>query len=360
MNLYGQEHKYVDVTGMKINYYGYFTPFGGYGIANLNWVKFLKRRGVDVSVFSKLSIERREKEFSVLDKEMQGIFGEFDLRDIGIVESTPFDFGMNQSRIKIANTMAETDEIGKDWVDAINKMDYVIVPNMFYRKVFEKCGVEKPIKIISHGVDLETFPYYDRPKRHIFTFGMCGYLNDRKSVYEVVEAFVNEFGPNEPVRLMLHSTDPAFGYYRKLKDPRISVTVDLKDFKEINKFYRKLDAFVFPSKAEGIGYPPREAMATGLPTIVMNYSGLEDIAWDYWTYPINPDGFTRSNPVIEQPGNWAKVNIKELMFQMRAIYSDKNEAKRRGLAAHNQIKINYSWENKVNHLVELIDEVSKM
>ena len=52
---------------LKINYYGYFTPLGGYGIANINWVKHLKRLGVDVSPHAKFKPLPDSYEWSIMD-----------------------------------------------------------------------------------------------------------------------------------------------------------------------------------------------------------------------------------------------------------------------------------------------------
>ncbi len=330
---------------MKISYYGYFTPFGGYGIANIHWVKHLGRIGVDVSVNAKFAPYPGTDEWKVLDDEERLMFKmPFEKRKIGVIETTPFNFHMIDTKIKVANTMAESDEISGSWVTELNNMTHVIVPNKFYQKVFKKSGVTVPITVIPHGVSRQ-YAYCDRPKRKTFTFGSCGYLNKRKGVFEMIRAFSSEFNKNEPVRLKLHTTDPNLGFYKNLKDKRIEITDELWNFDQLNNFYDSLDCFVFPSRAEGIGYPPREAMATGLPTIIMNYSGLEEIAKEEWAYPIYPAGFEKCNPVAEQSGNWAKIGIGELMYQMRNVYKNQEEAREKGMKASFMIKTAFDWED---------------
>ena len=342
---------------MNISYYGYFSPFGGYGIANLSWVKYLRRAGVGVSVNAKFIPRPGTQEWEVLSSEEREMFGEFKERRIGIIEATPDHFHLNKCEIKIANTMAETDEIGPKWVGALNSMHYVIVPNDFYRRVFKKCGVFVPIKVIPHGIDTKRFKYFERSrrKRQTYIFGCCGYLNDRKGVFELIRAFSSEFNDNEPVKLRLHSTDPNLGFYSNMKDKRIEVTTKLWDFDKLVEWYHDLDCFVFPSKAEGVGYPPREAMATGLPTILTNYSGLEDIA--SLGISLTPTEFVKANPMVQQPGNWAKIDIPELMGAMRHMYDNKDYSYVIGKAASKEIHKNHSWEKCVGKLTEFLDEV---
>jgi glycosyltransferase involved in cell wall biosynthesis len=344
---------------LKINYYGYFTPFGGYGIANINWVKHLRRLGVDVSVDPKFAPVVGSAEWNILSDEEREMFKEpYEKRRVGIIESNPFDFERNKSDIRIANTMCETDILGPEWKVELDKMDSIIVPNEFCKKVFLNAGVTKPITVIPHGVDTELFTYKKRPKKDVFVFGINGYFDlfDRKGVFDTIRAFSSEFAPNEPVMLVIHSSNPTFGYYSRFADNRIVMDTRQLSFTEVRDFYHNIDCFVFPSKAEGIGYPPREAMATGLPTIVTNWSGLEDIANPDICYPLTPRGFEPRPDFIHQTGNWALIDIQELMGTMRHIYEHQDEARAVGNRAHEVGQA--SWPDSAQLLVNYLKEVS--
>lgn len=344
---------------MKLSYFGYLTPAGGYGIANLAWCKHLVRQGVDLYINAKFQAMPGTMEWDMLSDEERDLFKrEYKKQRVGIIETTPDNFHLLDTKIKICNTMAETDRIGEGWVKSINKMDYVIVPNPFYKQVFEESGVTKPITVIPHGVDTERYSFIDRrlEERPVFKFGSCGYLNNRKGVFELIQAFHSEFSKNEEVELHLHSTDPELGFYRNLKDRRIKITADVWPFDKLVSWYHKLDCFVFPSKAEGIGYPPREAMSTGLPVILMDYSGLSEIA-DY-ALAIEPDGFENVNPMLEQPGRWAKINIQELMGAMRYMYDNREYAHFLGIKAADFMREKYSWESATKKLIKFLHEVS--
>lgn len=344
---------------MEINYYGYFTPFGGYGIANLNWVENLSRY-FDVYAKSKLQSGKLEKDL-ICEKFPQAYEALFLKKwkkcRVGIVEATPFNFHLNESEIKVASTMAETDEISGSWVKATNKMDYVIVPNFFYKRVFKKSGVSVPINVIPHGIDHKFWKYRERPERDEFTFGIAGYLDDRKGWKQVVEAFVNEFERSEPVRLKIHSTNPETMYYTRwdAKYAKIESGHGYWSFEELRDFYYSLDCFVFPSRAEGIGYPPREAMSTGIPCIIMDYSGLSDIAEPQFNYALKPSGFERAvNPVEQQTGKWAKIDIGKLMKLMRKAYSSKARTKKYGELGSRFIQQYYSWDSVTREMANFL------
>lgn len=345
---------------LHINYYGYFTPFGGYGIANINWVKYLRRQGVDVSVHAKFAPQEGSLEWNILSDEEREMFNApFEKRKVGIIESNPFDFDVNISEYKIANTMCESDHVAPIWAEKLNTMQQVIVPNEFNKETFTNSGVKAPITVIPHGVDTSRFQYICRPEREIFTFGILGYfdMTDRKGVFDVIQAFTSEFNKNESVQLLLKTSNPSFGYYNRFTDPRIKTITKPMSFDEVFDFYKSIDCFVFPSKAEGVGYPPREAMATGLPVILTKWSGLDEIAKPEIAYPLKPKSFEKRPNFIEQDGVWAKIDIQELMYQMRHVYEHRQEAVKKGIKAASHIKAIYDWSRCTSRLISFLKTI---
>lgn len=344
----------------ELNWYGFLTPFGGYGINALRWLVNLSRLGVDIRVHDAYKPNVDSEEWKALTEEEKTIMNKpWKKFKVGVVESTPWEFGLCDNEIKIANTMCESDQIGPDWVDPCNLMDHIVVPNEFMKKVFETSGVTKPVHVIRHGVDSITrFKYFDRPKRSTFTFGTVGYLNERKGFFELVRAFASEFEPNEPVELVLKTSNLVYGYYKNWSDPRIKMIDKHLDSRELYELYKSFDCFVFPSRAEGYGQPPREAMATGLPTILTNYSGLEDVCNPDFNYPIDPISFERGvNPIEEQTGNWAKIDIQELMYWMRHVYENRGEAMMKGSRAAAEMRNHHTWGQSAIRMAEFLNTI---
>lgn len=346
---------------LDINYYGYFTPFGGYGIANINSAKYLRRAGVNVVPHAKFIPAKTSLEWRSLSKEEQELFEiPWERHKLGIIGTTPFDFGIVDNQVKIAWTMCESDYIGDPWVKACNGMDYVFVPNEFNKKVFEKSGVIKnKLKVVKQGIDTERFTFYERPVRDVYTFGIVGYMNDRKGVFELIRAFCSEFKSYEDVRLYIKSSNKDFGYYSYFTDKRITVDIRHLNTEEMVKLFHSFDCFVFPSKAEGVGMPPREAMSTGLPTILTNYSGLEDACNPKINFPLEPVKLVKGvNPMtIEQPGNWAEIDIQELMYWMRWCYDHPEDAQDKGREAAKWIREVDSWEAVTKDMIKTLKEV---
>ena len=345
---------------MRLSFYSFGTTYGGYGITGIQIAKHLTRLGVDVRFHPEFAPMVGSNEWKLLDDEEKKLFEKpFEVCRLGLNQTTPWEFHKNQSEVKLAITMAESDRLGSEWVKACNGMNRIIVPNKFFKQVFQDSGVSVPINIIPYGVDTERYGFVIRKTKEVYTFGSCGYLNDRKGALELIQAFTSEFGPDEPVRLRLHSTSGYFGYYKHLSDPRIEVTTDLWHPDELVKFYHDLDCFVFPSRAEGVGMPPREAMSTGLPVILMNYSGLADVASPDFSYPLEPDGFEDRLGMAEQPGKWAKINIPQLMYWMRHVYENKGAAKTKGVIASQVMRQKYAWPICAQRLKEYLEIVEE-
>ena len=69
--------------------------------------------------------------------------------------------------------------------------------------------------------------------------------------------------------------------------------------------YNASDVFVYPSRFEGFGFPPLEAMACGIPVICSNAGALPEIAGDAALYidPMDEDGIAEAMELmLDDPG----------------------------------------------------------
>jgi len=97
--------------------------------------------------------------------------------------------------------------------------------------------------------------------------------------------------------------------------------------------YGFADAFVWGSRGEGWGYPPREAAATGLPVITAAHSGMTD-AGD-WAYVVP---HTTGRPAYFRHwggacGRLYEPDWDEMIDRMRWVVEHRDEAKEFGRCA---------------------------
>jgi len=342
------------------NWWGWSNPISGYGIVNLEYATALERLTGKVSY----GWERKEhilpKNFEQLIQEQKDILTKPYIKSsLGIIKTIPQLFYMNKSDFRIGYTMVENTKIGKRWVEYCNQMDALFVPSKFLIDVFSSCGVRKPIKVVKQGINQKKFPYYKRTKKNKFIFGTVGYMDDRKNWQDMVSAFGSEFDNNEPVELWIKNNN---GYFinTRFDDLRIKVINRIYSFEEIQRLYRLFDCYLCPSHAEGSSLTPREAMATGLPTILTNWSGMTEICNPQFNYPLTPIAI--NVPDIrgpEQPGFMAQIDISELMYWMRYVYEHWEKAMEKGKKASEYIHKEWNWDTCAIDLLTKVKELKE-
>lgn len=111
----------------------------------------------------------------------------------------------------------------------------------------------------------------------------------------------------------------------------------IDDQKTLANIIGSSDIFVFPSRKEGFGIAPLEAMATGIPVIISRIPGVTDIA--------NIEG---------QTGLYVEVNnLEELKTAMRRLAIDRQLREKMGKNAHQRIKENFGWQRHIDEWEKL-------
>lgn len=154
----------------------------------------------------------------------------------------------------------------------------------------------KPLHIIANGnvngIDLE---HFDRTsevmqiaetyrKAGVFTFCLVGRMVRDKGVNELVHAFLRLYQENNRIRLLL------VGSFEKNLDPVLPEVEELIlhhpaiEFvgyqPDVRPFFAASDALVFPSYREGFPNVVIQAGAMGLPSIVTDINGCNEIIID--------------------------------------------------------------------------------
>jgi glycosyltransferase involved in cell wall biosynthesis len=123
---------------------------------------------------------------------------------------------------------------------------------------------------------------------------------------------------------------------------------------EMPAVLRECHAALFPNRCEGgTNLVAMEAMATGLPCILSANSGHLDILAEDRAYALSRQQPARFGP----PGSdyWRESDVDEIVEALEAIHSDREEAGRRGQAAHRFMQ-GLSWRGQIEALVALLDE----
>ena len=224
---------------------------------------------------------------------------------------------------------------------------------------FKNSGVKIPIELIHWGIDPERFYPLDRSKNKGFTFGINGALSLRKGTDLLIAAFLEAFPTEQDVKLICKTS---FNNYPFLvKDKRIEVQMTAVSNDEmLSSFHKRVDCFVFPTRGEGFGLTPLEAMATGIPAIVTKWSGPmeymnEDVGWliDYKMVPAK--NFT-DIVYKEECGDWAEPDKEHLKKLMRYAYEHQDEVREKGKKAAEYVKQNWLWSKTINLYINALEK----
>jgi glycosyltransferase involved in cell wall biosynthesis len=277
-------------------------------------------------------------------------------QDIGLLYHSPHSITRLDTKYKIIYTMFESDKIPEDWLDYLDAADLVIVPSRWCQKIFKESGIDSIV--VPLGYNDQVFKYVERPKRDVFTFLHYDAFNTRKGHFEVVEAFDKEFGKDEKVRLLLKTTrDVVSVPLNKGAYPNIDVIYGKVSEEDLAGICGQADAFVFPSRGEGFGCTPLEAMATGLPAILPNAHGISEYFDGGLMYIVGAsEKCTAIYRRLTDVGNMVKCSVPDIQAQMRYIFEHQDEARLKGKRASEYVK-QYTYKKTGEMLKEIIEDI---
>jgi glycosyltransferase involved in cell wall biosynthesis len=113
-------------------------------------------------------------------------------------------------------------------------------------------------------------------------FGTIGRLSEVKNYRRFIEAFARACQSNANIALVMIGTGPL---EQELKDLATSLKIDKQVLflgyrNDIPTVLQRLDVFALPSLREGISLALLEAMASGLPVLTSNRSGMKEVVSD--------------------------------------------------------------------------------
>lgn len=261
----------------------------------------------------------------------------------------------------IAIVPFETTVIPASWIARINKFEALFVPCQQNVEAFRNSGVKVPIEIIHWGVDTAKFKPIERPKRDTFTFGHMGALSVRKGTDVLIDAFREAFPPHLYPNVRLICKTSNYQYPFMVKDSRIKVMMTPVSHEDLMKdFFEKIDCFVFPTRGEGFGLTPLEAMATGVPSIVTGWSGPaeymnEDVGWSI-RYKESPAVNFTKYIYKEECGNWVDPDKEHLKEIMKYCYEHPDEVREKGKRAAEYVQNEWTWEKKIGMFKEVLNK----
>ncbi len=170
----------------------------------------------------------------------------------------------------------------------------------------------KKIEIIPNSFEITKYRFDEKNRREIreklhlgtqMLIGHIGRFNDQKNQLFILKVFEKIAATNPEAHLILVGTGPDFDKINQLvlSSAYCNRIILYGETLEPQKMYAAMDAFVFPSRHEGLPVVLLEAQISGLPCIVSDRVTQEvdfgDICW---------------KSIEEEPEAWARAVLTEL------------------------------------------------
>ncbi len=282
--------------------------------------------------------------------------------DISFQVILPNEWDLSCARYNVGITAGiETDRCNPQWIDAVNKMDLVVVPSTHIKNTFKNSGkLTREIVVIP-----ESFP--DALKQEptgkfefdtSFNFLIFGQLtspnpsDDRKNIFKTMKVIADTFSENDDVGIVIKSNvgRSTIIDYKAIQGIITSACQHMKINKKIhllhgsftdsdlNNLYKteSIKATISLTRGEGFGLPLFEAAREGLPITTIGWSGQLDFLYhdgkDYFNkvdYSLQPIQQQAHWPgVLEKDSMWAYADQGSYKMVLRKTYKNLDKAKK--------------------------------
>ena len=262
---------------------------------------------------------------------------------------------------------------------AYNVWESTLQPEHFFNKLLEydqlwfpsqwqaDCTIAQgadpaKVKVVPEGVDVDTF-YPEDPVTKLdyvdgrFKFIIFGRWDYRKSTKEIIETFLKEFKPDEPVDLIVSIDNPFSGdglettenrlKHFNLEDPRIKIK-HFPSREDYITYMKNGHVFLSCARSEGWNLPLIEAMACGTPAIYSACCAQMEFAQGkglpvkvLGEKPAQDANYNHFNSVV---GNYYEPDFEDLARVMRDAFENYTDHKKRALEEAKLIHRDFNWD----------------
>lgn len=252
----------------------------------------------------------------------------------------------------VGYTPWESTNIPSSWYFNMSKCDEIWTTSNFVKQVYLDSNVHENIHVIHHGISSD-FKIIDREITGRFNFLHVGGESKRKNSQLAVDAFLEVFDGNKDYKLILKynnfcNAEVAING-KKLpatQHPQIIGLSNSLSKDDLIELYSKCHCMIYPTKGEGFGMIPFEAIGTGMPTIVTNATGTADFA--EMSFPLNAEmveAKEQSDHYGVDTGRWAEPDKSHLVSLIKEITDDYDAAKRKTIQSAKIIHQSWGWSD---------------
>ena len=278
---------------------------------------------------------------------------------------------------KIAYNVWETTRFPDEFFNTLLRYDQLWVPSKWQKEMAIEQGYpSEKIKVVPEAVNGDLYhPKNIKWEDSKFRFLIFGRWEYRKSTMEMVKSFLEEFGNDENVELVIsadnpypvdgmNSTEERLDFYGfNHKNVKI---IHFPSKEEYIEYLQKGHVFLSCARAEGWNLPLIEAMACGTPSLYSNWSGQLEFAEgkgipvDYVS--LVPASVGEGKIYTQSPiaGDYCEPNFEDFKKKMRMVYENYEFYKEKSMKESKDIRNTFRWDKMAeiakDFIVELMPE----
>lgn len=264
-------------------------------------------------------------------------------------------------------TMWESTRLPSFFIPIINRYDHICNPSKWGKETFERNGISQPIDIVPLGVDNDKFHYLNRyvaTKGHPWTFFIQSVqLLDRKNAFKCLQLFVSDKSTKSKLpsdtRLIIKTIPFPITTGTQIDlwiTPQVHFIEKPLEWDELIDLHKDCHISVNPTSGEGFGLIPMETMATGMATIVTNYSGITE--WADAEYVMLLD-YIEIPTHFDVCSYWAKPNMDQCLKYMLWTYEHQDEALALGQRASSWVRSTWTYDKTAEKLIAVFERLIK-
>ncbi|UOE55078.1 glycosyltransferase [Bacillus sp. CMF12] len=383
------------MTNYQVIWRGPVLDASGYGIASREYTLALDRLGVDLIIqpytwnfpYDFSNKNKKKRLLHLIEKPLQK-----NKQKILIYHCPPGNIDdINKERKNfdriLLNTVWETEKIPSPWLPAINACDGVCVPCSQNMKAMIGGGVNVPVFLAPHGADTHAFDPGNKKltlkeAKGKFVFVSVFDFQHRKNPETLLKAYWSEFTSKDNVLLVIKTYGSkrkkilkAISQYKRSlgftnETAPLHVITGTIPEKQLKGLYTLGNAFILPTRGEGVGLPYIEALSSGIPVIATGWGGQMDFLNEQNSFLIdckleNPRDSMGSKSAISrlyphlfkhEDHLWAEADLEDTKRQMRLAYENPHLCKQKGQQGRLDM-LNLTWDKAGILLKKAIEEI---
>lgn len=247
-------------------------------------------------------------------------------------------------------TMWETRFLPEGFRDTLHEYDLVMVPSPQNVELFGK--YHDNVQLVTLGIDPTIWhPVPTPPVGQFFDFLIAGRGNRKGTdlAYRAFRTVFKDFHGSPTPRLIMKSLQGHGQFFAEnvIQRPGLLSDVDERDL------YARAHAYIQPSRGEGFGLQPLQAMALGRPTILTDAHGHGSFA--HLGIPIPTASSKADYFIYGDAGEWWEPDFDSICEAMWDVYNDYATHAERAQRNALTVADFFSWRHTVDQFVAAHD-----